>query len=100
MDAHDGHPISRRQAVGLVGFGMAATASESVLSQPGQEHSNMTAANEVQDPRTKYPKPPFKAQTQPWPGQLQRLRSSGRPQSSDYRRRFRHGPCRCHRLRP
>jgi NAD(P)-dependent dehydrogenase (short-subunit alcohol dehydrogenase family) len=73
MDAHDGHPISRRQAVGLVGFGMAATASESVLSQPGQEHSNMTAANEVQDPRTKYPKPPFKAQTQPWPGLVQKM---------------------------
>jgi NAD(P)-dependent dehydrogenase (short-subunit alcohol dehydrogenase family) len=41
--------VSRRQAVGFVGAGLAAAAGPT-------------------DPRTKYPKPPFPEQTQPWPG--------------------------------
>jgi NAD(P)-dependent dehydrogenase (short-subunit alcohol dehydrogenase family) len=75
MDTHEGRPISRRHAVGLVGLGMAATASDSVLSQPKQEHPNTTSGGEspMQDPRTKYPRPPFKPQNQPWPGLAQNM---------------------------
>jgi NAD(P)-dependent dehydrogenase (short-subunit alcohol dehydrogenase family) len=32
------------------------------------EFSTVTRAPMMDDPRTKYPKPPFKEQTQPWPG--------------------------------
>ncbi len=70
MDEHDGRQLSRRQAVGLVGLSMAATGTSSVMSQVKGGQDNKPAAGEVkmEDPRTKYPKPPFKPQTQPWPG--------------------------------
>jgi NAD(P)-dependent dehydrogenase (short-subunit alcohol dehydrogenase family) len=58
--------LSRRQAVGLVGVGMAAAASAPALSESPQ--ANAATASTMNDPRSKYPKPPFKPQTQPWPG--------------------------------
>ena len=33
----------------------------------------MTPATPLQDPKTKYPKPPFKGQTQPWPGLVSKM---------------------------
>jgi NAD(P)-dependent dehydrogenase (short-subunit alcohol dehydrogenase family) len=56
--------ISRRSVVGSVGLaGMAA----SVAPARAQQGRPM-AAQDLQDPRTKYPQPPFKKQSQPWPG--------------------------------
>jgi NAD(P)-dependent dehydrogenase (short-subunit alcohol dehydrogenase family) len=70
MDQHDRHSVSRRQAVGLVGLGVAAAAGPAALAQQKDEIASHTSPSEptMQDPRTKYPKPPFKPQTQPWPG--------------------------------
>src|SRR6202021_119163 len=56
--------FSRRQVVGGLGVGLAAMIetpaySQSHPSQPVQQ---------MQDPASKYPKPPFKRQSQPWPG--------------------------------
>jgi NAD(P)-dependent dehydrogenase (short-subunit alcohol dehydrogenase family) len=69
MDDHEQRSVSRRQAVGLVGLGVAAAAAPA-LSQPTGPQSNIATGREpaMQDPRAKYPKPPFKSQTQPWPG--------------------------------
>ena len=70
MDEHDRPSVSRRQAVRLVGLGMAAAAGGSALAHQKDEPGNRPRASEptMQDPRTQYPKPPFKPQTQPWPG--------------------------------
>jgi hypothetical protein len=70
MDKSQRDTVSRRQAVSLVGLGMAAAAAGPGLSQVNNVPTNNPAASEpnMQDPRTRYPKPPFKPQTQPWPG--------------------------------
>ena len=60
--------VSRRHAVGLVGLGIAAAAAHP--AEQSQPATNSATASEpkMDDPRSKYPKPPFKTQTQPWPG--------------------------------
>jgi NAD(P)-dependent dehydrogenase (short-subunit alcohol dehydrogenase family) len=65
-------PVSRRQAVGLVGLGLASAASGLAKAQqdssPSSTSSGASGSVMKDDPRTKYPKPPFQEQTQPWPG--------------------------------
>jgi NAD(P)-dependent dehydrogenase (short-subunit alcohol dehydrogenase family) len=63
----NGSHISRRQAVGVVGLGMAAAATGAATAQ-GNSTSPTTSEPTMEDPRTKFPKPPFQKQTQPWPG--------------------------------
>lgn len=61
--------VSRRQAVGLVGMGIAAAAAGSATAQTsGQQNTNIQPSVAKDDPFSKYPKPPFQEQTQPWPG--------------------------------
>lgn len=61
--------LSRRRVVGAVGMGMAASAAGTAFArQSGQPTPNSSNRPTMYDPRSKYPKPPFKAQTQPWPG--------------------------------
>src|ERR1700712_2953446 len=57
---------TRRQALAAATIGAAAVA----LARPAgaQTVSGGRARGGKQDPRSKYPKPPFKAQSQPWPG--------------------------------
>jgi len=57
--------ITRRHAIRL-GAGFAAAAGARVFGAEGSKES-MTP-EKLQDPTTKYPKPPFKGQSQPWPG--------------------------------
>ncbi len=61
--------LSRRQ-LGVLGIGMAASATGSARAQQSSEIENSSQTSEpvMDDPRSKYPKPPFKQQTQPWPG--------------------------------
>src|SRR5947209_17073693 len=57
--------MSRRTIVGAAGTGFAAaTAASSAFAK---ENQPMTP-RALQDPKAKYPKPPFKRQSQPWPG--------------------------------
>jgi NAD(P)-dependent dehydrogenase (short-subunit alcohol dehydrogenase family) len=65
MDTND-NPLSRRQVVGAVGGGLAAAAATPAAAQgqPGAGAASLAPT----DPRSKYPKPPFKRQSQPWPG--------------------------------
>jgi NAD(P)-dependent dehydrogenase (short-subunit alcohol dehydrogenase family) len=61
--------LSRRQAVGMVSMGVAtAVGGGAKAQQPDASSSSSSARPTKDDPRAKYPKPPFQVQTQPWPG--------------------------------
>jgi NAD(P)-dependent dehydrogenase (short-subunit alcohol dehydrogenase family) len=70
MDERERDALSRRQMVGGVGVGVAmAAAGPALAQQQGRVATNSPAAEPaIEDPRSKYPKPPFNKQTQPWPG--------------------------------
>ncbi|MCJ0743698.1 SDR family oxidoreductase [Pedobacter montanisoli] len=57
--------ITRREMVGGLGAGMLAMAVSPNLAMANQSDNPVNA---LDDPREKYPKPPFKSQSQPWPG--------------------------------
>lgn len=63
------HPqsLSRREVMAAAGVGIAAGVAGDARAQQTSTKplENGTA---MQDPRSKYPKPPFEAQNQPWPG--------------------------------
>src|SRR5436305_4910760 len=56
--------ISRRHAIRLGAAGFAAAAGARAFATEG----NAMTSGKLEDPKTKYPKPPFKEQQQPWPG--------------------------------
>ncbi|MVN23069.1 SDR family oxidoreductase [Mucilaginibacter arboris] len=60
--------INRRQVIGGLGATLAAAAVSPVFAGPGSSNPEHVAPQKLQDPTTKYPKPPFKGQSQPWPG--------------------------------
>jgi NAD(P)-dependent dehydrogenase (short-subunit alcohol dehydrogenase family) len=62
--------ISRRDVMARLGAGMAGIAVGAATTAEAQTNDRVkvgTAAPFV-DPTTKYPKPPYPSQTQPWPG--------------------------------
>src|SRR5664279_4030031 len=59
-------PFSRHQVVGGLGVGMAVVIQKPAFSQTSS--STLQPVQDMQDPVSKYPKPPFKRQSQPWPG--------------------------------
>jgi NAD(P)-dependent dehydrogenase (short-subunit alcohol dehydrogenase family) len=63
------NPISRRDVVTNLGAGLAGAALTGAMPAQAQAHTagGPTAAPFV-DPTTKYPKPPYPSQSQPWPG--------------------------------
>ena len=65
MTASDSPPLSRRQMVGSAGIGLAlGTAAAPAVAAA----ATPSTAAPFENPVDKYPKPPFKQQTQPWPG--------------------------------
>lgn len=58
--------VSRRAVIGGLGAGLAAAVVSPVLAQGSP--SPRFEAGKLEDPTSKYPKPPFKSQSQPWPG--------------------------------
>jgi NAD(P)-dependent dehydrogenase (short-subunit alcohol dehydrogenase family) len=58
--------MSRRRVVGGLGVSLAAMAAPRVFA--AKENQESPAPEKLRDPATKYPKPPFKGQSQPWPG--------------------------------
>jgi NAD(P)-dependent dehydrogenase (short-subunit alcohol dehydrogenase family) len=58
--------MSRRRMVGGLGVGLAALAAPRIFADGTKQESPVP--QKLQDPTTKYPKPPFKGQLQPWPG--------------------------------
>ena len=57
--------LSRRQIMGGLG---AAVAAAAVTPTFAQETAVTGTGQPLQNPTTKYPRPPFPAQSQPWPG--------------------------------
>jgi NAD(P)-dependent dehydrogenase (short-subunit alcohol dehydrogenase family) len=60
--------LSRRQAIQGLGTGLATVVATPVLAASGTPQANGAAPLPLENPTTKYPKPPFKEQPQPWPG--------------------------------
>ena len=68
MDSNDSMPLSRRQIV--AGVGLAAAAAAPAFGKTAEKPAQ---ALKLTDPRTKYPVPPYKKQSQPWPGLASRM---------------------------
>jgi NAD(P)-dependent dehydrogenase (short-subunit alcohol dehydrogenase family) len=64
------HDTTRRQMIGAAALG-AAAALTSPASAQGEPQTQPRGGK--QDPRSKYPKPPFPPQQQPWPGLAGRM---------------------------
>ena len=62
------HKISRRTAIGGLGMGLATIAANPVLGATTSGFGGLSVSSGLEDPTTKYPKPPFKEQKQSWPG--------------------------------
>jgi NAD(P)-dependent dehydrogenase (short-subunit alcohol dehydrogenase family) len=58
--------ISRRKVVG--GAGIAAVGAAAALAPSIAKGNAPMSGQELENPADKYPKPPFKKQSQPWPG--------------------------------
>jgi NAD(P)-dependent dehydrogenase (short-subunit alcohol dehydrogenase family) len=67
MDSNDGRTVSRRGIVGGAGIGLAAAAAAVTPALAGGT-SGPAGSQPLVDPTTKYPRPPFERQSQPWPG--------------------------------
>jgi NAD(P)-dependent dehydrogenase (short-subunit alcohol dehydrogenase family) len=61
-------PISRRQAISGLGTGLVAVAAPQIFAAERSSQQQSTLPGKLQDPTTKYAKPPFNGQSQPWPG--------------------------------
>ncbi len=59
--------LNRRTVIGGLGAGLAAAAVSPALAATGTTPAT-AAPVPLTDPTTKYPKPPFNGQSQPWPG--------------------------------
>ena len=65
---NDNQKITRRQVIGGLGAGMAAVAVSPAFAANEMLSARAQGVLSLDDPTTKYPKPPFKEQKQPWPG--------------------------------
>jgi NAD(P)-dependent dehydrogenase (short-subunit alcohol dehydrogenase family) len=72
MTTDDKTPVSRRQMVGAAGVGLAVATAVPALAQTAAAPAT-AAPQPLQDPTTKYPRPPFKRQSQPWPGLVSKM---------------------------
>ena len=61
--------ISRRTAITGLAVGLTSVVASPALAAGDAGNAGVnTKGPAMEDPRTKYPQPPFKAQKQPWPG--------------------------------
>lgn len=60
--------INRRKMISGLGAGLATVAISPVFGASETLLGDMVANSPLEDPTSKYPKPPFKEQFQPWPG--------------------------------
>ena len=79
-------PISRREVVGTVGSAVDVAAV--VEQQATRAQTKVEAAAQpMSDPRTKYLKPPFERQSQPWPGLASKMEPMADHGETSYRGR-------------
>lgn len=69
----DDNKISRRKVIGGLGASLAAMAVSPVFASQETPVSNRYQNQKLQDPTSKYPKPPFKGQIQVWPGLVSKM---------------------------
>src|SRR6201996_1206937 len=62
------NPISRRDLVTNLGAGIAGVAISAAVPNAQAQTAAGNAAAPFFDPTSKYPKPPYPGQSQPWPG--------------------------------
>jgi len=60
--------ISRRRMIGGLGAGLAAAAAPRIFATQNVSKGDAMTTQQLEDPKSRYPKPPFKEQEQPWPG--------------------------------
>jgi hypothetical protein len=60
--------MSRRKAIGGLGAALATVAATDTIAQQISPTTKQTDKPMLENPITKYPKPPFESQSQPWPG--------------------------------
>jgi NAD(P)-dependent dehydrogenase (short-subunit alcohol dehydrogenase family) len=60
--------IPRRKVIAGIGVGLASMATNPVFANRQDSNSESNPPQNLEDPTTKYPKPPFEEQSQPWPG--------------------------------
>ena len=60
--------MSRRKAVTGLAVGITSVMAVPAMGADDRNTSNVTSNVDLEDPRNKYPKPPFKEQSQEWPG--------------------------------
>ncbi len=60
--------INRRKILAGIGAGIAALTIKPSLSNANNLEMEANDTMDLEDPTTKYPKPPFEEQSQPWPG--------------------------------
>ncbi|WP_338868604.1 SDR family oxidoreductase [Spirosoma sp. SC4-14] len=65
---NDEHQLSRRQLIAGIGTGLASVVATPVISASDMATSSTSEPPALDNPVTKYPKPPFEGQSQPWPG--------------------------------
>ncbi|MEJ2880514.1 SDR family oxidoreductase [Pedobacter sp. GR22-6] len=65
---NEDNKMNRRKAIGGLGMGIAALAASPVFGSTGNTTGGSALQLSLEDPTTKYPRPPFKEQSQPWPG--------------------------------
>jgi NAD(P)-dependent dehydrogenase (short-subunit alcohol dehydrogenase family) len=62
------HNMSRRNVIGGLGASLAAAAVAPIFSAQAEPNADAAATPPLVNPTSNYPKPPFKGQSQPWPG--------------------------------
>ncbi len=60
--------MSRRKVISGLGMGMSAMMASPILANSAVDYGSFSVDERLEDPTSKYPKPPFKEQKQPWPG--------------------------------
>ena len=69
----DSRKVSRRDVLAGIGATMALAAMNPVLSLAQNKHIVTNNSADLSDPTTKYPRPPFEGQSQPWPGLVSKM---------------------------
>lgn len=64
--------ISRRKVIGGLGLGLAAFSTSPIFASPKMLNREKLS-EDLKDPTTKFSKPPFKGQFQPWPGLVSKM---------------------------
>lgn len=60
--------MNRRKALAGIGATLALAAVNPLTSVGQSKRTEDNGPADITDPTTKYPKPPFESQSQPWPG--------------------------------